>query len=401
MSAFKYKFSDLVGNQLNISLLKRSIENNTFRQFTIFSGVLGTGKSTCARISAMALTCENPDNGEPCCACPACIDNMKAFDRGIDSPYVRTVNAAKLTDKESVANLVSQIFDLQGGIKNRVFLIEEAHALDQVKGAQTMLLSEFDSIAPNVYVIFSTTKLHSILEELKSRAEIFTFSRLTDKESKQLLEMAADQKGYYVPDEMINLMVKQGRGIPRNLLKALDFTIDEGVNITELRAHLQVIDDAQLITLFESMISPQIKMFVNETDSIKALVEPPEFVASMKAFLVQVTFVIEGDIHGTFNKEEVDTIKSIFTRDKIYKIVRLFDNTNNKLSESDLDMLLLHIRMVMQSRNTSHVVMESKQVGAIEKNDVSEMRDASAKAGPTASVNKITIDMVRKYQESK
>lgn len=54
MPDFKYTFRQLTGNQLNISILKRSISNNTFRQFSIFSGILGTGKSTCSRISAMA-----------------------------------------------------------------------------------------------------------------------------------------------------------------------------------------------------------------------------------------------------------------------------------------------------------------------------------------------------------
>ena len=97
MSDFKYSFRELIGNQLNISILKRSINNGTFRQFTIFDGILGTGKSTCARIAAMALTCDNPYNGEPCCACASCKANMDAFEHASDSPYVSTVNAGKLS----------------------------------------------------------------------------------------------------------------------------------------------------------------------------------------------------------------------------------------------------------------------------------------------------------------
>ena len=162
----KYRFSDLIGNQMNISLLKRSIDNNTFRQFTIFSGVLGTGKSTCAKISAMALTCENPNNGEPCCSCAACKENMKAFDLGVDSPYISIINAAKILTREDVNDVIHNIFDLQGSIRNKVFIIEEAHALSKVSNAQTVFLSELDSMPANVYVMFSTTRIFDLTQIL-------------------------------------------------------------------------------------------------------------------------------------------------------------------------------------------------------------------------------------------
>lgn len=398
MISNKYKFSDLVGNQMNVSLLKRSIETNTFRPFTIFSGVLGTGKSTCARISAMALTCANPKNGEPCCTCTVCKENIKAIELGLDSPYIRIINAGKLTDKVAVTNLVHDIFDLQGGIRNKAFLIEEAHALNDVQGAQTMLLSELDSMPANIYILFSTTRIYNIIEELKSRAEIYTFGRLSDAESKQLLITESDARGYMVPDDLLNLMIKQGKGVPRNLLKALDFTLDENATLSELRAHLQVIDDSQLVHLFESMLSPQIRIFYDELESIKASIMAQEILVSIKSFLVQVTFLIEGDIKGTFTKDEVAVLRKIFTRDKIYKIVKLLDNTNKRLTDTDLDLLLLHLRMIMQERNVANIVRESKTIAATEKSVTEEVQDVAIKSAPTTTPRKISLDLVRKHQ---
>ena len=71
-----------------------------------------------------------------------------------------------------------------------------------------MLLSELDNIAPNIYLIFSTTRAFDLKAELLSRAEKFTFGRLSDIESRQLLVTTAEQKGYSVPDEILNLLVK-------------------------------------------------------------------------------------------------------------------------------------------------------------------------------------------------
>lgn len=398
MSDFKYSFRELIGNQLNISILKRSINNGTFRQFTIFDGILGTGKSTCARIAAMALTCDNPYNGEPCCACASCKANMDAFEHASDSSYVSTVNAGKLSSKDDVVDLVHRIFDLQGSVKNKVFLIEEAHALAKVQGAETMLLSELDNIAPNIYLIFSTTRAFDLKAELLSRAEKFTFGRLSDIESRQLLVTTAEQKGYSVPDEILNLLVKYGRGIPRNLLKSLDFTIDESLDLSELRAHLQVIDDSQLIQLFESMQSPQIQLYLDSLTEIKTSVNSQEIMQSLKEFLVQVAFVIEGDIHGTFGKSEINSIKQIFTRQKYYKMINLIDKLPRKIDDADLDMLLLQLRMIIQSRNTASVISESHKVGAVERDATAERQASLAKASTTASAKKISLDAIKKLQ---
>lgn len=398
MPDFKYTFRQLTGNQLNISILKRSISNNTFRQFSIFSGILGTGKSTCSRISAMALTCISPIDGEPCCSCAVCKENMKAFENGVSSPYISVINAGKITNREAMEKMVHDIFDLQGSVRNKVFIIEEAHAFAKVPGAETMLLSELDNIAPNIYLIFSTTRLFDLKEELTSRAEKYNFGRLSDSESKQLLVSTAEQKGYEIPEDFINLIVKHGRGIPRNLLKALDFTIDEGVNLAELRAHLQIVDDAQLLSLFEGMQSLQIQMYIDALDTIKESVDTQDILRSLKSFLVQIAFVIEGDIPGTFTKAETETIKTIFTRDKYYKIVRLIDGMPRKIDDPDLDLLLLHIRMIIQSRNTATVVTESAKVGAIEKDATADKQAAASKGIMTASVKPISLDGIKKLQ---
>lgn len=119
---------------------------------------------------------------------------------------------------------------------------------------------------------------------------------------------------------------------------------------------------------------------------------------SLKEFLVQVAFVIEGDIHGTFGKSEINSIKQIFTRQKYYKMINLIDKLPRKIDDADLDMLLLQLRMIIQSRNTASVISESHKVGAVERDATAERQASLAKASTTASAKKISLDAIKKLQ---
>ncbi len=237
-------------------------------------------------------------------------------------------------------------------------------------------------------------------DELTSRAEKYTFGRLSDLESKQLLVSTAEHMGYAVPDDIINLIVKQGKGIPRNLINALEYTIDEDVTLSELRAHLQVIDDSQLVQLFESMTTLEIQTYVETLASIKEAVETQSILNSVKSFLVQVAFVIEGDIHGTFTKDEVNTIKHIFPRDKFYKIVKLFNAQQKKITDADLDMVLLQTRLILQQRSINSVITESAKVGAVEREATNEVQAVRQKTASAVSTRPITLAAIKRFGDN-
>lgn len=150
--------------------------------------------------------------------------------------------------------------------------------------------------------------------------------------------------------------------------------------------------------LFESMQSPQIQLYLDSLTEIKTSVNSQEIMQSLKEFLVQVAFVIEGDIHGTFGKSEIDLIKQIFTRQKYYKMINLIDKLPRKIDDADLDMLLLQLRMIIQSRNTASVISESHKVGAVERDATAERQASLAKASTTASAKKISLDAIKKLQ---
>ena len=91
-------------------------------------------------------------------------------------------------------------------------------------------------------------------------------------------------------------------------------------------------------------------------------------------------------------------IKQIFTRQKYYKMINLIDKLPRKIDDADLDMLLLQLRMIIQSRNTASVISESHKVGAVERDATAERQASLAKASTTVSAKKISLDAIKKLQ---
>ena len=152
-----YKFDDVIGNSQTVTILRQSVINHSFKQISVFSGMYGTGKSTCAEITGLALTCKEPVNGNPCLLCDNCRSTLSALRTTGASSHVIKINVAQKNTKADVDEMIRDIFILKASDTRVVYIIEEAHALSDAQ--QTALLEELDKIPEGVFVIFCTTKL--------------------------------------------------------------------------------------------------------------------------------------------------------------------------------------------------------------------------------------------------
>ena len=139
-----YDYDDVVGNTATLAIMRQSLHNGMFPHISVYGGVYGTGKSTCAEITAMALTCENEKNDNPCGVCPTCKANIQAFQTTGESSWVHKVNVGQKNSKADVDDMIRDIFVLQSGNRNSVYIIEEAHSLNDAQ--QTALLEELSLI---------------------------------------------------------------------------------------------------------------------------------------------------------------------------------------------------------------------------------------------------------------
>ena len=348
-------FKNLIGNNSTKGLLERQLQNNTFNQFTVFEGMYGTGKSTTAKLTAMRLTCENPDGAEPCCQCQTCKNNLKAFRTNGESASVKIVNFGKFLSKEDVTNLIKEVFVLKTSDKPVVYIFEEVHVLKDLKGAQTAFLEEIDRMPPNVYIIMCTTRAYDVIPELMSRALKYRFTKLTYTEAKSLiLSISGDKLG----SQLVNLIIRHSDGIPRNIIKNTKFVLDSDVTAEEYKNFVQDVDAEELCMLLQTMLDPDIKSFAQLSKNTAETIDAAVFVSRMNELLLNALFALKG-VDTDLSEYCLSIVKEVLTVEKTDKCLRVMEKITGKSSESEVCLALYRMRLVVQDNTLKDVYSNS------------------------------------------
>lgn len=362
-----FSFHGFVGNAVTLSLLKRALKNNTFKQVSIFSGPRGTGKSTSARAVAMSLVCESPVEGVACGKCSACRANAKALEAGTDSPWIKTVNLGRVSKLEEVNTLIKEVFEMQSTSQRQVFLFEELHALKGVKNGFTALLTEIDRISPNTYIVGTTTELRDVKEELRSRALQFEFRRLSSLESRTFIQKILAKKGYRISEEIESILVKQCKGIPREIEKLVEFIAENGVSLEEVQDYLQVVSDYIFAEIFFAAKDGEFGKVLELLENAESTASTAQIVERLKEFLVNVAFLLELKESDVFTEEEKAMVLGVFDSAVLYKVVSIVEKLNKGSSRNDLILALVKVGTIVAGQKESAIVVDRKIDAAKEK----------------------------------
>lgn len=366
-----YSFDDVVGNSNIIPVIRQSLVNKTFPQITIFSGIYGTGKSTCAEIASLSLTCDNPDNGNPCLVCDKCIGSINALQKTGENTRIIKKNVGQKNTKADVDAMIKDIFILKASEDAVVYIIEEAHSLSDSQ--QTALLEELDKIPKGVYVIFCTTKITKLIPELRSRAINYAFSRISDAEASLLLDRLCVKRKFPISFEAKKIIISHSRGIPRQLTNLYDFVASGQYKTETLAAFLGVINEGDFISLFEATISDDMFIYSNTLDQFIKSYPLDSFIEQLKEFILKAVFLLEGNIKEGLSSEETNSIRSIFANTDILKIASSIGNIPNNASEADFKFAMLRIRQQMHNKNLGDIVKDKAVVAAAQKSKASAM----------------------------
>lgn len=365
----EYNFGNLVGNVGSIAMLQHSIQAGTLPNFVILCGIRGTGKTSSAQIAAMALTCLNPVNGNPCCQCERCRQNEAALKAGQETPYVKKVNLAGIANKEDVQELIKKIFVFSSLQDNVAFVLEEAHALRN--DAQTCLLTEIDNIPANVFVFMTTTKVNGIIHDLRSRALIFQYNRVADKDMKALLSAVTRLKGWKNLNAAVaQVLVKKAKGIPRELLRLASFVGTTPASTEEIMAFLNAADTNDFISLFATFAADSVEGY-RAIDSLLEKVSTEVLIEELKEFVLSAIFVMGGAAHD-FNREQAGQIRDVFAGVNMQGVVAVLERLNYQSSEADLRFALLKIKQLLNRRTLSSV-LESNSIDAKKQQKAAEV----------------------------
>ncbi len=208
-------FDEVAGQSAVTVTLKNQVAGGKLSHAYLFTGSRGTGKTSCAKILAKAVNCEQPENGNPCNRCAAC----KSIDAGacID---VQEIDAASNNGVEYVRDLRDEAVYLPAEVKMRVYIIDEVHMLSL--SAFNALLKLIEEPPEHVLFILATTELHKVPATILSRCQRFAFRRLSAKDLTDRLNFIAYREQIDLQPDAADYLARLADGGMRDAVSLLD-----------------------------------------------------------------------------------------------------------------------------------------------------------------------------------
>jgi DNA polymerase-3 subunit gamma/tau len=253
VSARKYRpqnFSTVVGQSHITTTLKNAILNNQLAHAYLFCGPRGVGKTTCARILAKTINCENRQaDGEACNTCTSCV----SFNNG-SSFNIHELDAASNNSVDNIRELTDQVrFAPQAG-RYKVYIIDEVHMLSA--SAFNAFLKTLEEPPSYAIFILATTEKHRILPTILSRCQIFDFKRITDGDTVEHLEEITLKEGIRAEKPALQVIAQKSEGCLRDALSMLDKIVsftDGELTYANTLEHLNILDEDYFFRFLENM----------------------------------------------------------------------------------------------------------------------------------------------------
>ena len=251
VSARKYRpttFDTVVGQQALTTTLKNAVKSGKLAHAYLFCGPRGVGKTTCARIFAKAINCQNPTaEGEACNECESC----QSFNEQ-RSLNIFELDAASNNSVEHIKTLMEQTRIPPQLGRYKVFIIDEVHMLSTA--AFNAFLKTLEEPPAHVIFILATTEKHKILPTILSRCQIYDFERMTIRNTVDHLKHVAQQEGITFEEQALAVIAEKADGGMRDALSIFDQAasfcqgnityekVIEDLNVLDAENYFQIID---------------------------------------------------------------------------------------------------------------------------------------------------------------
>jgi DNA polymerase III subunit gamma/tau len=242
VSARKYRpqtFDTVVGQKSITNTLKNAIRNNQLAQAFLFCGPRGVGKTTCARILAKTINCENlSPQMEACDQCQSCV----SFNENA-SFNIYELDGASNNSVDEIRNLVDKVRIPPQMGKYKVYIIDEVHMLSA--SAFNAFLKTLEEPPAYAKFILATTEKHKIIPTILSRCQIFDFKRITVEDIAGHLQFVAQSEGVTASEDALHIIAQKADGAMRDALSIFDQLVSfAGNSLTydTVRENLNVLD---------------------------------------------------------------------------------------------------------------------------------------------------------------
>ena len=263
VSARKYRpmsFDTVVGQLALTTTLKNAVKSGKLAHAYLFCGPRGVGKTTCARIFAKAINCQNPTaDGEACNACESC----QSFNEQ-RSLNIFELDAASNNSVEHIKTLMEQTRIPPQMGRYKVFIIDEVHMLSTA--AFNAFLKTLEEPPQHVIFILATTEKHKILPTILSRCQIYDFERMTVANTVDHLKHVAEKEGIQYEEEALAVIAEKADGGMRDALSIFDQAasfcqgnityqkVIEDLNVLDSEYYFRLVDYALANKVSEAMV---------------------------------------------------------------------------------------------------------------------------------------------------
>lgn len=267
VSARKYRpqqFDEVLGQSHVSSTLQKALDSDQIAHAFLFCGPRGVGKTSCARIMAKVLNCQNKVNAHTACnECSSC----KSFNDNASFNIIE-LDAASNNSVENIRTLIEQVrFQPQQG-EYKIFIIDEVHMLST--SAFNAFLKTLEEPPPYAIFILATTEKHKIIPTILSRCQVFDFKRIQVADMVTQLKMIATEEGRTYEIEGLNIIAQKADGAMRDALSIFDRIASTGDSISykQVVQNLNILDYDVFFNVTEALMQEDVSSILLQFNEI-------------------------------------------------------------------------------------------------------------------------------------
>lgn len=344
-------FSDLVGQNEIVNIIKNEILNNKLSHAYLFSGPRGTGKTSTAKIIARMINCDKlGDDGIPCGKCESCLHFSENSD-------IIEIDAASNNGVDEIRELRDKVNLVPTYGKYKVYIIDEVHML--TTQAFNALLKTLEEPPSHVIFILATTEFFKIPETIVSRCQKFQFSKFSLDDIVNRLQYISQQENINVSNEVLSEIARLSDGGLRdaiNMLDQLSSFSDSGVDLEDvyrLNGVVSYIDFYHLLSYMNDCDCKEIIDFFEEIDR-----NGKDFGRFIEDFISFISEILVYSVVGSFRSniteknELIKKISDFFSEKNLYNFILFLNDLFFKMKSSSFIKILVSTEFIKFSRLT-------------------------------------------------
>ena len=340
-------FTRVVGQSHIVEILKNQIKTGNLGHAYLFSGIRGTGKTSCAKIFARAVNCLNPKDGNPCNECENC--KMILNDKALE---VVEMDAASNRRIDDIRELKEKVIYPPQIVKYKVYIIDEAHMI--TNEGFNALLKILEEPPKHLIFILATTEIDKLPDTIISRCQRFEFKRIHNLDIVENIKYILNNLNVEVEEDGINLISELSSGAMRDALSLLDQVVATGkekITVEDINDCLGLVNLNKLFELSNSILNSS----KNETiETFRNLVEngktPNNIIIDLIKHFRNIVLVksIKKDL-TTLNDVEYKRYLEHSNQFKMDELIFILENlldVEDKMKKSDMQNALAELLII-------------------------------------------------------